>query len=182
MIWKTLSQFNLGLKKGTVELFDHDHRWQNAFSIFAKELEAKVPANVCALFHIGSTSIPAICAKPVLDILGVTSSLEAFDALRPVLEEFGFTWKGEFGIQGRRYLPLYDDSGTIAFVHLHVFPKGAAEVETHLHFRDVLRSRSDLAKEYDSLKRTLAVQHKDRRDLYTDSKNNFIQKISTELT
>ena len=137
-----------------------------------------IPHSICECFHIGSTSIPSICAKPVLDILGVTPSLKEFDDYQRSFEELGFTWKGEFGIPGRRYSPLYDQAGLTAFVHLHVFQKDAPEVQSHLKFCEALRSNPSLALEYDLLKRSAATLFKDQREKYTTSKGDFIQRIS----
>ncbi len=80
-------------------------------------------------------------------------------------------------MSGRRYLPLYEKQGAIAFVHLHVFQEGAAEIATHLGFRDYLRSHPVMAEEYNSLKLKLSDVYVNKRELYTQSKNDFIQKI-----
>ena len=178
MLWNKISKFNLGLRKGQIELVDHDPNWNHAFSVLSNELRLMIPAEVCLFFHIGSTSIPGICAKPVLDVLGTTPSLALFDSNKEVFEKIGFTWKGEFGISGRRYMPLYDDTGLTAFVHLHVFQSDATEVKANIGFRDQLRSQLELALEYNSLKLKLASEFAGQREKYSRAKSDFIQKIS----
>jgi GrpB-like predicted nucleotidyltransferase (UPF0157 family) len=174
---KELSRFGLGLEKRHVELRDHDPRWYQASMLLISELQEKVPGAVDCYAHIGSTSIAGICAKPVLDLLGTTSNLESFDLRRADFERIGFAWKGEFGILGRRYLPLYGESGDVAFVHLHVFQNGAPEAAAHLSFRDYLRSHPDAAAEYDMLKKRLAAEHRNNRELYTQLKDEFIGRV-----
>jgi GrpB-like predicted nucleotidyltransferase (UPF0157 family) len=181
MIWEKLSQYHLGLRKGQVELVGHDGKWVEAYSLLVDEIRTKVPPAICEFYHIGSTSIPGICAKPILDVLGTTPSLKEFDSYKSIFESLGFTWKGEFGVSGRRYCPLYDNSGLTAFVHLHVFQKDTAEVKSHLHFRDRLRADPNLANEYDSLKQSSATQFKVHREKYTESKSSFIQKMSKQV-
>jgi GrpB-like predicted nucleotidyltransferase (UPF0157 family) len=115
-----LIKLKLGLNRKIVTLTPHQADWSVAFNIMEKYLLDAIPSDL-ELHHIGSTSIPGIHAKPILDILGVVSSIEQFDKLKNKFESLGFVWKGEYGIANRRYCVLYDDAEELGLIHLHVF-------------------------------------------------------------
>ena len=95
-----LKKLNVGMSRKAVSLSRHSENWFRAFTIANETLRKQIPANL-ELHYIGSTSIPNIHAKPILDVLGVVPSIEAFDSHRPELEALGFVWKGEYGIANR---------------------------------------------------------------------------------
>jgi GrpB-like predicted nucleotidyltransferase (UPF0157 family) len=123
--------------------------------------------------HIGSTAIPFIRAKPTVDIMPVISNLAVLDGSRPRLEALGFDWWGEYGIEGRRFCTLNDAAGNRA-VHLHFFQQNAPEVERHLAFRDYLRVRSDIAKEYEAVKVNAANANPHNSNDYSEAKSQWI--------
>lgn len=130
--------------------------------------------------NVGSTAVPNIKAKPVLDVLCIADVIEAFDALRHRMEEMDFVWKGEYGILGRRYCVRYNREQTVSYVHLHAFRRGHPAVEEHLLFRDYLRARPEKAQQYESLKRTLAEKFASDRKNYTDGKDTLIKTLIQE--
>lgn len=138
-----LKKLNVGMSRKAVSLSPHNENWFKAFAIANATLRKQIPANL-ELHHIGSTSIPNIHAKPILDVLGIVPSIEAFDSHRSELEALGFAWKGEYGISNRRYCVLYDENEEFGLIHLHVFAKADREVEKHLVFRDYLRSSPEV--------------------------------------
>ena len=87
----------------TVELVPHNSRWGQEFAREALALRQALGNTVLAIHHIGSTAIPEILAKPVIDILYVVPGLAAVDAAAPRMQALGYLAKGEYGIEGRRY-------------------------------------------------------------------------------
>lgn len=163
-----------------VTLKAYNPRWKRVFSDEAQLIYSKLGIESFYLHHIGSTSIPNIKAKPVLDILGVVGSLDELDQKQHVFESLGYEYKDEYGIAGRRYCVLYNSDKTKGYVHLHVFEKGHVEVERHLIFRDFLRENEKLAKEYEAVKIDLAEVQKVERSEYSPAKSDCIQSIMKE--
>lgn len=161
---------------GRVVLADHDPRWAVRFSDEASLISTALGGVVIELHHIGSTAIPEIAAKPVIDMLAVVSSLEALDRASSSLESLGYESKGEFGIPGRRYFRKDFPSG-IRTHQLHAFATGSAEIERHLNFRDYLRAHPAEARAYEALKVSLAAQSASDARAYTDDKTAFIREI-----
>ena len=130
---------------------------------------------VAALHHIGSTAIPGIHAKPVIDMLLEVPTLASLDARSPVMESLGYEAMGEFGIPGRRYFRRNDASGTRTH-QVHSFVAGSAEATRHLAFRDYMRAHPDVAREYGALKARLAEEYPDSMDAYMDGKDAFVKQ------
>lgn len=167
---------HLGLKKGEVRLVAHNPHWSQCFLEESERLRGHLPE--CKLHHIGSTSIHGISAKPILDMMGEVSQIIEADRFRPALEKLGYSWKGEYGIAGRRYCVLYNESGEEAFIHLHILEKNSLEFKNHLFFRDRLNSSEQLRSQYQQLKQNLLAASLSR-EAYTEAKAEFIQKVLT---
>lgn len=160
--------------RDTVSLEPHSPLWAEAYSKVDRALREKFQL---VFHHFGSTAIPGIRAKPILDIMAVSPNLSEFDSLRPRVESLGFAWKGEYGIPGRRYCVLYGEGARTSYVHLHAFEKNHADVEANLLFRDYLRSHPGAAAEYGALKESLRLKFSGGRERYTEGKAQFIQEI-----
>lgn len=159
-----------------VEVVPHDPRWRDAFKSEAMHVEAALGSNVVAIHHIGSTAIPGIHAKPVIDLLVEVDDIEAIDARRSAMETIGYQVMGEFGIPGRRYFRKDDRHG--ARTHqVHAFQAGWAEVERHLAFRDYMIAHPADAQRYSELKRKLAEDYPWDMDGYVDGKDGFIREM-----
>ena len=172
---KILTTCGLGMSRETVILKHHNPEWRNAATTICSQLKNSVGHG--DWHHVGSTSIPNISAKPILDVLGVVDSIEAFDSFKTKIEGLGFTWKGEYGIEGRRYSVLYGETEKFGFIHLHVFGKANPEVEKHLLFRDYLIEHPDAAQEYEENKRQLAERFGSQRENYTNGKSALISEL-----
>ncbi len=166
-IEKLKAEGDLGLSNGSIELKPHHPRWKRLFSDEAYAIFDALRIDDLRLYHIGSTSIPNIHAKPVLDILGSVRSIAFIDAEQSTLEQLGYTCKGEYGIEGRRYCVLYDESNTSAYVHLHIFEHSSPHIASHLLFRDHLRANSDSARFYENAKLDLLASGASRADYPT---------------
>jgi len=168
------------MSRKQVSLSDYLSDWEECFDEVKMEIQKGIPYEDLDLHHIGSTSIPKIKAKPIIDILGVVKNIDEADRLKSSFEALGFVYKGEYGIEGRRYCVLYDKTQEKGLVHLHIFGRGHSEVERHLLFRDYLRENKDAADRYDRLKVKLVTLYSTMREKYTNSKSNLIQEILDE--
>jgi GrpB-like predicted nucleotidyltransferase (UPF0157 family) len=159
-----------------VEVVPHDPRWRAAFEAEAKHVAAALGKNAVAIHHIGSTAIPGIYAKPVIDLLVEVREIGGVDGRSPAMEALGYEVMGELGIPGRRYFRKDDPEGTRTH-QVHAFEAGSAEAERHLAFRDYMIAHPDDAMRYSELKRKLAAEHPLSMDGYMDGKDGFIREM-----
>jgi GrpB-like predicted nucleotidyltransferase (UPF0157 family) len=97
---------------------------------------------VLAVHHIGSTAVPGLIPRPVIDLLAVVDSLRWLDEQRRALEALGYEWRGEHGIAGRRYCGLRGPARQ-SIAHLHCYELLSPHIARHLAFRDYLRAHAD---------------------------------------
>lgn len=154
----------------------HDPDWSRRFEAEARVVGAALGPAAVAVDHIGSTAIPDICAKPIIDMLVEATSVEALDYRTGSMEAVGYEAMGEFGIPGRRYFRKDNEAGVREY-HVHAFTAGSDGAARHLAFRDYLRAHQDVAREYARLKMALAKQHPADREGYAKGKDPFIKAI-----
>ena len=159
-----------------VEVVPPNLAWREAFATEAKQVIQALNGNIVAIHHIGSTAIPNIYAKPIIDILVEVQSIANVDKQQSQVEALNYETMGEYGIPDRRYFRKSNALG-IRTHHLHIFEVGSAQITRHLTFRDYLISHPEDAQKYSDLKRQLARQHPDDIESYMDGKNDFIQAI-----
>lgn len=157
-----------GMAAGGVILRPADARWAGG----AAALVAALPAGA-RWTHVGSTSVPSLPAKPIADILGVVSG--AIDELEGPLVALGFTWLGEYGIPGRRFVRLRVEE--VDYAHLHLFPEQHPGPAMMLRFRDRLVADPAAREAYARLKEAQAAAHAASREAYTDGKAAFIAAL-----
>lgn len=159
-----------------VEVVPHDPRWRDAFEAEAKQIANALGENIVAVHHIGSTAIPDIYAKPVVDLLVEVRDLTEVDGRGSAMESLGYEVLGEYGIPGRRYFRKDSPEG-VRTHHVHAFEAGSDEVERHLAFRDYMLAHPADAQSYSELKRKLAKEHPQSFDGYMDGKDGFIKEM-----
>jgi GrpB-like predicted nucleotidyltransferase (UPF0157 family) len=152
----------------------YDAQWTVQFQQEAESIREALQPLVVAIHHIGSTSIPAMCAKPVIDILLEVSDIEAVDCYNEQMRQLGYVAKGEFGIAGRRFFLKGEIHRTH---HIHAFMAGSPEVLRHLLFRDYMIAHPVDAERYGVLKRKLAQQYRYDNEGYCTGKDAFIKEI-----
>lgn len=159
-----------------VEVVPHDPLWRDAFEAEAKRVAAALGENVLAIHHIGSTAIPDIYAKPVIDLLIEVRDIKEVDGRSSSMEALGYEAMGEFGIAGRRFFRKDNREG-IRTHNIHAFEADSAQVWRHLAFRDYMKAHPADAQKYSELKRKLAEQHPQSLDAYMDGKDGFIKEM-----
>ena len=159
-----------------VVVVPHDPRWAELFRREAEQVRQALGANVVAVHHIGSTAVPTIYAKPILDLLVEVHDVAAIDACDAAMRALGYEPRGEFGIPGRRFFRK-DDAAGIRTHHIHAFDAGTPQVTRHLAFRNFLIAHPDWAQRYSDLKRELAVTCHDDIEAYMDGKDALIREI-----
>lgn len=158
-----------------VNLVPHDPRWASAAVEASRALEQALDGVLLRVHHVGSTAVPGICAKPVLDLLPVVTSLVALDGRQRALEALGYAWWGEYGLEGRRYCTRDDQATGERLVQLHCWVEGVKEIERHLAFRDYLRAHPVAARAYDAEKTRCARLHPEDSHAYSACKGAWIR-------
>lgn len=163
-----------------VELKPHDPQWIDAALAESQVLALALGATLRAVHHVGSTSIPGIRAKPVLDIMPVVGDLQTLDHFRASIEELGYQWWGEFGLLGRRYCTKTYPATGRRLVQLHCYAEGSPEITRHLAFRDYLRQAPAIAAAYEQEKIRCQRLHPDDSHAYSECKADWITTVEAE--
>lgn len=158
-----------------IEVVPHNPAWKDIYTAEKTLLLDVFSGLAISIHHIGSTAIPGIKAKPVIDIMIIAQDIEKVDELNPAMIQLGYNPHGEYGIPGRRY--FNKDTEGVRSHHVHSYAPGNPEIEAHLNFRDYLRAHPDEAQAYSQLKETLAAQYRHDSVTYTESKSDFVQRI-----
>jgi GrpB-like predicted nucleotidyltransferase (UPF0157 family) len=153
---------------------DYDVEWPVLFGQIAEPVRRTLGEIVVAVEHVGSTSVPGLAAKPVIDVDVVVRSAEDVPVAIERLRGLGYVYQGDKGIPGREafmwppHAPRH---------HLYVVVEGSKPHVDHVRFRDYLRDHPEVAREYAQLKRGLAEQHRNEREAYTEAKAEFISRV-----
>ena len=126
--------------------------------------------------HIGSTSIPGMPAKPIIDLLPVFEDTIAQQAAQSAVEAMGYEWLCAYGLEGRAYARLDDPQTGVRQVQAHCYPHGHADIARHLAFRDALRENAALRTGYASVKGACAARHPEGGTAYGACKSDWIDK------
>ena len=164
--------------KRYVQVASYDDRWPGAFQLERDDLVTVLGPAATEIHHIGSTSVPGLCSKPVIDILVESADLDLIDAATPFLQQRGYQARGEYGVAGRRYFSRPPDAGLK--VHVHAFERGNERIARHLLLRNYLRTHPSDASRYGELKRALAEMHAEDRDAYQAGKADFIEQLNAK--
>jgi GrpB-like predicted nucleotidyltransferase (UPF0157 family) len=157
-----------------VEVCSYSENWPILFWEEAEKLKNIFGKEIIAIHHIGSTSVPDLKAKPIIDIMPVVRNLDAVDMHNQEIIDLGYIPKGENGISGRRYFQKGGDNRTH---HVHIYQVGSDGIKRHLAFRDYLRSHPDERVVYGELKEKLAQQFPYEIDSYIAGKERLVREI-----
>ncbi len=161
-------------KMREVLLARYNPEWVGQFEEESVKIHNILQDNCHSIHHIGSTAIPGIYAKPVIDILPVVHDLSVVDNLNAAFERLGYVCMGELGIEGRRY---YWKSKAKHTHHIHLFEDGNPEITRHVAFRDHMIQYPDSAQAYSWMKRCLAEQFPNDIEAYVNGKESFVRMI-----
>ena len=163
-----------------VELHPHSPRWAEMARAETARLHGALGSVLMTVHHIGSTSIPGIMAKPIVDLIPVVSDLASLDKAMPHVEALGYECLGEFGLAGRRYCRRNDPVTGKRAYQLHCYADGWPDIDRHIAFADYLRFHPLVAKEYEAEKARAAALHPDNTFDYNDAKNDWIKRTEQD--
>ena len=179
---------SLGLKRGTVQLEPHDKQWDEAAIQTIKNLKSILGDDAVDIQHIGSTAIPAIKAKPIIDIAVGVTDFEKIMSYNEQLQKDGIFYRGSDVENQMKYASqkrvlfeiLYvmgDMEKDIRTPHIHVVKWNGTEWRNYIHFRDCLNANENMALQYQRVKEELESKYADNRGLYTKGKKDIIDII-----
>ncbi|HEY7191930.1 MAG TPA: GrpB family protein [Vicinamibacterales bacterium] len=165
-----------------IEIVEYDPAWPAAFEVEAARIRRALGTLARRIDHHGSTAVPGLAAKPIIDIQISVATLQPLATFGAPLEATGYT-----------HVPHPDDTFCPFFHrpalwphthHVHVVASGSEEERRTLAFRDYLRDHADAAREYEQLKRELAAQlvgaDAESREAYAGAKTDFVQRVVAE--
>jgi GrpB-like predicted nucleotidyltransferase (UPF0157 family) len=161
-----------------VEVVAYDPHWETLFQSEKTSIAQAVGNNFIAAHHIGSTAIPFIKAKPIIDILLVVKNINRLDDVNEKMIAMDYEPMGEYGIAGRRF--YFKVVNGARLFHVHAFQAGNSEIQRHLSFVEYLLDHPDIASQYSSLKEELAKCFPYDIESYVNGKNNFIKNIEAQ--
>jgi len=161
------------MERYQVRVIEYDSAWVDAYEREAKVLKDVFGGHLVYLHHVGSTAVPGLVAKPVIDMIPVVDDIQALDAMTPQFAAWGYEGLGEFGLPGRRY---FRKGGNHRTHQMHCYEVGSAEIARHLAFRDYLRANGDERERYGVLKKELAQKFPEDMDQYMQGKHDYIQE------
>lgn len=159
-----------------VELVPYSAEWPATAEREIGRLEHALNGFVVVGHHIGSTAVPGLSAKAVIDLLLVVRDATELDDREAVVRNLGYRCRGENGIAGRRYYTLDDATGRRQF-QVHCFAPESGEIGRHLAFRDYLRTHPEAARAYEAEKRRCRELHPHDSNAYANAKAGWIAGV-----
>lgn len=169
----------LGLKRGTVQLTAHQDEWMEEAQNTIEELKTLLGDAAIDIQHVGSTAIPSIHAKPILDLVVGVRDLNEIGQYTEVLRENGFIFCGE-DVPGQILFVKGDFEKDLRTHHIHVVRWNGEEWNNYINFRDYLNAFPEKASLYDACKQRLAMQFPLNRKCYTEGKKMLIDTFLEE--
>jgi GrpB-like predicted nucleotidyltransferase (UPF0157 family) len=162
-----------GVEKCEIKIVDYDPDWPKKFEMHARVIADALGGSALRIEHIGSTSVPGLAAKPIIDILVVVQDSADESGYLPLLEEAGYVLRvrePDWNEHRMFRAPEKD-------VHIHIYSSGCLEIERKLRFRDRLRRNIDDRSHYEQKKRELAAREWPDMNAYADAKTEVIESI-----
>lgn len=158
-----------------IHVVSYNPDWQQQYEHEAEQIKVVFGTLLVAIHHIGSTSVPGLYAKPIIDIMPVVRDIEQVEKYKEAMAALGYQARGENGIPGRRYFCKGEDAHRTH--HVHIYDPNNSEVTAHLNFRDYLRAHPDDAQRYGALKRRLAAEFTNDIYGYMDGKDALVKEL-----
>jgi GrpB-like predicted nucleotidyltransferase (UPF0157 family) len=160
--------------KPSIGLTEYDTAWPRLFEVLRERVLDALGELAVAVEHVGSTSVPGLSAKPVVDIDAVVPSVEHVPLAVERLERAGYRHEGDLGISGRE---AFEPPAGAPLHHLYVLPADSEELRHHLAFRDHLRAHPEAAMAYAALKWEVERRFGGDRRAYTEAKEDFVERV-----
>ena len=158
----------------TIIVTDYDEAWPQSFAQIRAYLWPSVQDLATTIEHVGSTAVPGLAAKPIIDIDIVIPAATPIGEMVKRLEPLGYEHRGDLGIAGR---DAFRQQNALPTHHLYVCPAGSIGLQNHLIVRDYLRAHPEVRQAYGDLKKRLAVDFPTDIDRYVDGKTDLILAI-----
>lgn len=160
-----------------VRISPYDSSWSQKFEAERNRLSELFPGAFLAIEHIGSTAVPLLSAKPIIDLMAGVRSMSEADALLPRLCANGYTTSADFNatLVNRRWLMRYSNGHRTHHLHLMIFD--SKEWRRHIKFRAILKTNPEISRQYQELKSRLAETIGSDREAYTAAKEEFIEQV-----
>lgn len=157
-----------------VKVVSYDPSWSSSYKKESKRIKKILGDNCLEVHHIGSTAVPDLSSKPIIDILVVTSDLLKVDNSNQSFAELGYTILGESGMLFRRFFKKEDNKQSY---NIHLYEKGDDEIKRYIKFRDWMKNHPEDRKRYENLKLLLAKKYPDDLYSYCEGKEVFVREI-----
>jgi len=165
----------IGLKRGTVKLVRHNPKWRQNFEREQKKIRKVFGWDALEIQHVGSTAIPGILAKPIIDIALIVPSLQKAKRYVKKLQAINYELKKNDTRKERLFFTKGPEEKRTHY--LHVGEIGSGYAEGMILFRDYLCNHKNAAKKYSELKEKLAQKYQNRREIYATKKEKLIKEI-----
>ncbi|MDR1003227.1 MAG: GrpB family protein [Oscillospiraceae bacterium] len=167
----------LGLKRGTVELYDHNPEWEIVAAQTISQLKSIFGEAAIDIQHIGSTSIRSVKAKPIIDIAVGVMSFNRVLPLIAALEDKGFYKSKLHAVENDILICDDDENADTRTHHIHIVIYGSTQWKNYISFRDYLNANSTAAYAYEKTKAELARKYPADRNAYTEGKDEIVSQI-----
>lgn len=164
------------MKTKKVTVVPYDPSWPGEFEKIRREVEEALGSLVLSVEHVGSTSVPGLAAKPIIDLDVVIGNETALEDVILVMACLGYAHEGDLGIPGREAF-CYEGKEHLMKHHLYVCRESSSELKRHMAFRDHLRKHQEAMQEYGRIKLEAAALYPDSIDAYMAHKNDCIQNL-----
>lgn len=169
----------IGLQRHTVQVVESHPQWTELAEQICNSIRKACVKLICDVQHVGSTSVPGLPAKPILDIAAGIPKPDVMPDLIEKMTQEGFNYRGDSRETGG-HLFVKESAPGVRIAHIHVVPMGGTRWRNYLRFRDILRGNPTVRMEYAKLKRELRDRFSHDRKIYTNSKGDFIQRVIRE--
>lgn len=171
-----MGKARLGLRYGTVRLAPHSAMWARAFDMERARLAHALSRWGCEIEHVGSTAVPGLPAKPILDIAVAFPPAVPVAPLIAALTRLRYQYRGDFGSNGG-HLFVREARPHVRTHHLHLVARDDPQWSAYLLFRELLRNSAAARRAYLREKRVLAARYARNREAYTDGKDDVVRRL-----
>jgi GrpB-like predicted nucleotidyltransferase (UPF0157 family) len=171
---RSRSGYGLGLARSETILRPYDVRWEEAYRTTEARLREIVGSLAIAIEHVGSTAVPGLVAKPILDIALAFPDRATLDEAATQLSLAGYEWRGDVREAGG--VVFVEGPESVRTAHLHLVERDDPQWDRYVRFRDLLRTDREIRVEYEGVKVGLAARLPHDRAAYTDGKDEFIRE------